>query len=163
MGLITVAGSPWLPRTPCSRSAEMALEEPHLTVLVEPELWVIHLAESWSRKRRKSERCWPERQMSHGQGTNHSQWRINFRKHWNGEKQCLGENSTYFWSGPFNTQKICKGLFFLLAISQVPTTYAIKEQKALPGKLWKRKLSKRNYQLLKFKEDKKKLKPKGTL
>lgn len=60
-------------------------------------------------------------------------------------------------------KKICKGLFLLPAISQVPTTCAIKEQKALPGKLWKRKLSKRNYQLLKFDEDKKKLKPKGTL
>ena len=61
----------WLSLAPEDTSfkvTEMALEEPHLTVLVEPELWVIHLAEGWSKKRQKSERCWRERQMSHGQG-----------------------------------------------------------------------------------------------
>lgn len=81
---------PLLLSRPHSRSAEIASEEPHLTVQgnLSSESF------SWQRAdlgRSKSQRCWRERKMSHGQATDHLLW----RKHGIGKKKkkkVFGEN-----------------------------------------------------------------------
>ena len=93
----------------------------------------------------RSQRCWHERKMSHGQELDSFLQMTSFVRHWDRE-EVMWKASRYARSGPFNTQTKRARLFLLPAISS-PQHSCSKGTKLHPERFWKRRLSGRKLTL----------------